>query len=192
MRRRLLVQRTRAHLGGEVAINIKPVACPSVAPATRTWFAPDPIGVTASLPDGHLYLLQEWLGPEIAARIDPGPAATNASRPHMKIVALICRHDLTIFAESNLRKSRGASSYKIAVTRTRSNKMQGPSSRSLRAPSLSALRFLDKLRRAPARLDQRCSCASRCNSKNQCADKRFSMANSSSSSRTQVRFILPS
>ena len=110
----------------------------------------------------------------------------------MKIVALICRHDLTIFAESNPRKSRGASSYKIAVTRTRSNKMQGPSSRSLRAPSLSALRFLDKLRRAPARLDQRCSCASRCNSKNQCADKRFSMANSSSSSRTQVRFILPS
>jgi hypothetical protein len=91
------------------APRIEPAACPSLATGTRTRLAANPVRVTASLPDGHLYLLQERLGPEIAARIEPGPAATNASRPHMKIVALILYHELTILIACASRKSRDGS-----------------------------------------------------------------------------------
>jgi hypothetical protein len=91
---------------------VEPAAYPSLAPRT---FAPDPVGITARSPDGHLNLLQEWLGSHIAARINPRPTAAYTSRPHMKIIALICYHDLKIFAESNRRKTHVTRPQKIAV-----------------------------------------------------------------------------
>jgi hypothetical protein len=71
--------------------------------------AANPIRVAASLPNGDLHLLQEWLGTEIAARIDPGAAATHAAGPHMKLIALILRHELTILIGQAPRKSRDGS-----------------------------------------------------------------------------------
>jgi hypothetical protein len=88
------------------APRIEPAACPSLATGTRTRLAANPVGISASPPDGHLNLFQERLGPEIAARIDPDPAATNSSRPHMKLVALILCHELTILIACASRKSR--------------------------------------------------------------------------------------
>jgi hypothetical protein len=56
-----------------------------------------------------LNLLQERLGPQATTRIDPGPPAADTSGPHMKIVTLICRHELTILVRSDPRKSRETS-----------------------------------------------------------------------------------
>ncbi|MFX8381649.1 hypothetical protein ABTL77_19815, partial [Acinetobacter baumannii] len=69
----------------------------------------NPVRIPSSPPDGHLNLLQEWLRPRTTTRIDPGPPAADASGPHVKIVALICRHEPTIFVRSDPRKSRETS-----------------------------------------------------------------------------------
>lgn len=78
-------------------------------PFTDSGSASNPVRIPSNPPDGHLNLLQEQLGPQTSARIDPRPAAADASRPHTKIVALICRHELTILVRSDPRKSRETS-----------------------------------------------------------------------------------
>src|SRR5579859_2793738 len=67
-------------------------------------------------------------------------------------------------------------SHKIAVMRTRSNKMRTASNRSRRAPSAGVLKLLGNLERRQPAWAKRGLSASRRVSKNQCADKGFAIA----------------
>ena len=88
---------------------IEPPAYPPLPPATGTRFAPILFGSPPAFLTATCTSFRNGWDREIAARIDPGPAATNASRPHMKIVALILRHELTILIVCGWRKSRDRS-----------------------------------------------------------------------------------
>src|SRR5579859_6568542 len=67
-------------------------------------------------------------------------------------------------------------SHKIAVMRTRSNKMRTASNRSRRAPSAGVLKLLGNLERRQPAWAKRDLSASRRVFKNQCADKGFAIA----------------
>jgi hypothetical protein len=110
----------------------------------------------------------------------------------MKIVALICRHDLTILVGSDPRKS-----YDMAIVENRSDAHEIEwKAESFEFKSSSAIaravEILYPSRNVPSARDEM-PCAASCrDSKNQCADKYFSTAHRSARSRTPVRFILPS
>jgi hypothetical protein len=87
----LCLKKRRDELGTTTA-SIEPAA--TVSSVTRARSAPDPIRVSSGFPDGHLDLLEERLGSQVSASIDPGPAVAHAPRTYVKFIAMIRRHEV--------------------------------------------------------------------------------------------------
>jgi hypothetical protein len=100
---------------------IESTGASSLARFTWTRSAPNPVRISSRLPDGRLDLLQEWLGLQTSAGIDPRPPATHTSGPHMKIVALIGCHRPTILVGYAPRKSCNTS---IAQSRSDAHEIE--------------------------------------------------------------------
>ena len=111
----LCLKKRRDELGTTTA-SIEPTASVALASANRIRSAPDPMGISSGPPDGHLDLLEERLGLQASAGIDPGPPVAHAPRTYVKFVALIRRHEA-----DDLHQIRAAQEYYMLVVERRSN-----------------------------------------------------------------------